>query len=199
MSAYEQEIAPVTQLQELKTNAETYEAFYRLYEESELLRKGFSVILNRVLHIDETKDRSNHLIVAQANVPMLPIRRQYGRGHAPMHYVPYSPGDMIVATTNGESITEYQTLNLHGTYRAHLNGVDQQYDPVYETVDMTLFSDITQELTLAQFNMGTGSGIVRLGGLSCGWILDDAVSAKIRQEILSPAAIEQSSGEVIAS
>jgi hypothetical protein len=200
MSLLEHEpIAPVTQLQELRTSTETYETFHQLYNPSELKRKGFSTLLNRVLHIDETEDRSTHFIVAQANVPQPPIRRQYDHQRAPLHYVPYNAQDIVIASTDGVSIAEYDVINAYGLYRAHLNSTDHQYDARYEKMYLTFSSDRMKQLIKAEFNVATGDGTIELGAQPCAWILSDHESAKIRDIILTPALTNTLGHTAIAS
>jgi hypothetical protein len=186
MSLHENEtVTPVTHLQELRTATETYETFYQLYGLSELQRKGFSTILSRVLHIDETEDRSIHFVVAQANTLQPPIRRRYNNLRVPMHYIPYNAPDMLVASTNGTSITEYEVVNAEGRYRAHLNSTDQAYNPIHETMELAFTTNAIRRIIKAEFNMATGNGVVGLGEQPCGWILSDGESKSIRDIILT--------------
>ena len=199
MSSPEKEPAvSVTQLHELRSEIETYEAFYRLYGESEVERRGFSTILSRVLHIDETEDRSIHFVIAHANVAISPIRRQYDSRGTPIHYVPYNAHDIKVVSTDGTSITEYSVLNAYGTYRAHLNSTDHQYNPIHEKVELTLMS-AAEGLITAKFNMATGDGTVDRGGQPCGWILSDTESTRIREIILTPALADTLGHTAMAS
>jgi hypothetical protein len=188
MSSFEQEtIASVTQLHELRTAAETYESFYQLYGLTELQRKGFSTILSRVLHIDETEDRSIHFVVAQAEVLQLPIRRRYNNLRVPMHYIPYNSSDILIASTNGNSITEYEVVDAEGTYREYLNCTDKQYNPVHETMKLAFTTNAINRLIRAEFNVASGNGTVELGEQPCGWILSETESSRIRDIILTPA------------
>lgn len=200
MSLHEhQAIVPVTQLQELRTDAETYETFYQLYGAMELQRNGFSTILNRVLHVDETEDRSVHFVVAHANILQPPIRRQYDARGAPMHRISYNAEDIVVASTNGTSITEYDVVNAYGTYRAHLSPTDQQYNPVHERMELALASYAFKSLVRATFNMATGDGIVELGQQPCGWILSSEESTRIKESVLARKVAGELGHTAIAS
>ena len=170
------DIGEVHQLESLKSVLETYETFYRLYGPPALQKRGFTPLLNRVIHIDETEDRSHHFVVAHADKPMPPIRRKYGYLKSPEHYIPYNSQDMLVASTDGESITEYDIMNAFGTYRAYLNETTHQYDPANERVELALLSDVSKHVITAEFNMASGNGMVHLDGQYRGWILSDTVN-----------------------
>jgi hypothetical protein len=192
MSAYEQEpIASVTQLQKLRTAAETYESFYQLNGLTELQRKGFSTVLNRVLHIDETEDRSTHFVIAKADDAPRRIREHYNRLGVPAHHIQYNAKDIIVASTDGNLITKYDVVSAHGTYRANLGHGNDNYDPYHETLELSLVADSAKlsikNLIRAEFNVATGNGTVEFGGQPRGWILSDRESVRIRDIILTPA------------
>lgn len=189
----------VHRLETRKSAEETYETFYRLYDQSALLKRGFSIILQRVIHIDETEDRSSHFVVAHAHTPMLPIRRQFDRNHNPAHYIPYNSGDLIVASTNGQAITEYDVLNAHGTYRAYLNNTTHGYNPIHEKVEMTLQSDLAENIVTTEFNMATGDGVIHLDGQYQGWILSKRESARIKEDMLYPELIDEYNETVVNS
>jgi hypothetical protein len=189
----------VHQIESRKSALDTYETFYRLYDNAALQKRGFRAILNRVLHIDETEDRSHHFVVAHAEVPLLPIRRKYDHKGVPVHHVPYNPGNIMVASTDGESITEYSVLNAHGTYRAHLNGTTHGYDPIHEKLELSLQADVSKKLITAGFNMATGDGTVHIEGQYCGWILSEPESARIREFLIPRPVISELGHAAIVS
>lgn len=181
----------VHHLESRKTEVETYETFYRLYDRAALEKRGFTALLSRVIHIDETEDRSHHFVIAHANKPMPPIRRRFGHLRTPDHYVPYNPHDILVASTNGESIVEYDVMNAFGSYRAYLNNTSHPYDPANERVELSLLSDLNRQVITAEFNMATGNGMVHLDGEYCGWILSEQESTAIRERILQPEPVRE--------
>lgn len=189
----------IHQLESRKSPFETYETFYRLYDQPALEKRGFSTILRRVLHIDETEDRSHHFVVAHANTPMPPIRRRFGYLKSPNHYVPYNTRDILVASTNGESIIEYDIMNALGSYRAYINDTSHPYNPENERVELALLSGQSRKVISAEFNMATGNGMVHLDGQYCGWILSEVESTKIRELIVPPTVISQIGHTAIVS
>lgn len=193
----------VHQLESRKSALETYETFYQLYGEDALQNYGFSTILNRVLHMDETEDRSTHFVIAKADVPKRQIREHYDRLGVPAHFIPYKPNDIIVASTDGNLITEYDVVSAYGMYRAHLNDTDSKYDPHYETMELSLLPSMAvrsiNHVIRAEFNLGTGYGTVAMGERPCGWVLSDQESTRIRNIILTPALTQSVGHTAMAS
>lgn len=193
----------VHHLESRKSALETYETFYQLYGQSELRQYGFSTILNRVLHEDETEDRSTHFVIARADAPRRQIREHYDRHGVPVHYITYKPQDIIVASTDGDLITEYDVVSAYGVYRAHLNHTDSKYDPHNETMDLSLLPNFAarsiHHVIKAEFNVATGHGTVAMGERQCGWVLSDQESKRIRDIILTPSLTQNVGHAAIAS
>jgi hypothetical protein len=192
-------LASVSQLQELRTEPETYETFYQLYSADELSKHGFYRLMSRVLHTDEAGDRSTHFVVAHAKVALPPIRRNYDDRGVPAHYIPYVAEDMVVASTDGKSIVEYDVTDAFGVYRGFLNNTDQAHNPANEKMFVKFRSANDNILSNAEFNMATGDGIVNLAGRSSGWILSEGESNNIRERLLSAPTIGNLGRTAIAS
>lgn len=190
-------------LESKKSSVETYKTFYQLYNPSELKNRGYSTILNRVLHIDETNDRSTHFVIAKADAAHPRIREHYNRHGVPAHTIPYSSRDLLVASTDGTLITEFDVISAHGMYGAMINETDKRYDPYFETMELSLIPSLSKfsinNLIRAEFNVGTGCGTVAMGERPCAWVLSDAESTRIRNEILEPECARDIGHTAIAS
>lgn len=178
--------AAITQLETKKSPAETYQTFYQLYGEESLDRKGrhgWHIVLNRVLHFDQDDRRDVHVLVARnnssGNPPML---RRFNRLGLPAHLIPYPPDDFMVASTDGQDINAYETRQVMGVYRNHINGIDKPYDARYEKLQLTLTSQ--QGYSTGEFQYVSGNGVFDLQGHPTGWILSEAESSNLRTSVL---------------
>lgn len=175
-------LANVSHLHEWKSNTATYRDFYEIYGTA---REGAAILLNRVLHVDESDDHSVHLIVEQGHNSggyMVPIvSSEYN--HAPVYRVGYSPTEVRIATTDGETISTYHTRCVQGIY---WGGINKAYDPADEQLQVDFVSLRTKETGLLAFNLATGRGSFALGERALGWILDAQESEELRQLALNP-------------
>lgn len=159
----QESLASVSHLQERKTRAETYQSFHELYGAEELAKRGATILLNRVLYIDEMYDRSIHVVVAQRDIPgarilpMLPQRRGI--------LVRYSHAEMLVATTNGETIDDYTVSSVHGV-RASMNS--RAY---YEQLHLKFTPTRGGCEGSAEFMLGSGDGSFKFGANVVGRVL----------------------------
>ena len=188
----------VSHLQARKTNTETYQTFYQLYGENHLREMGGLTVLNRVLHFDIDDRRDVHIVVARAiNSINLPARQQYDRLGIPAHRLPYRASDFLVAATDGTIITEYEVQKVEGTYRAKLDGVYHPYDPRYEQVHLDLVSEAGKSKVL--FRAHSGDGVFNSQNYPLGWILSEAESLRLREEVLSKEIIPHLGHTAVAS
>lgn len=185
MSAVESYMS-VTPLEAKKSSVETYQTFYDLYGEAAFQRRGpngWHMVLGRVLHFDHDDNRDIHVVVARDNQSInLPMRRRYSSLGLPMHEVPYRASDFMVASTDGQDIAVYGVRSVMGTYRNHINGVDKQYNPLYEKLQLRLESE--QGAGRAEFQYVSGDGVFELYGKPTGWILSELESSRIQSSIL---------------
>jgi hypothetical protein len=168
----------VSHLHARKPDHETYQDFYALYGAA---REGAAILLNRVLYIDETKDHSTHLIVTQQRdsggfmTPVIGAKR-------PNYRVHYDPREILVATTDGETILTYHALSVQGLYRGHIN---KTYKPVHEHLQVNFMTRPDGEQGRLDFNLSSGRGSFSLGERALGWILSREESAQLRSEALT--------------
>lgn len=191
-------LAAVTQLETKKSRAETYQTFYDLFGEQALARLRGHIVLSRVLHFDQDDRRDVHVIIGRHDQSMnLPIRRHYTELGLPAHRVPYRAEDFMAAATDGCKITSFEVQSVAGIYKNHLNGVDKQYNPEYETLCLRLVS--AEGVSSGTFQYGSGNGVFDIQGHPTGWILSEPESLRIRQSVLSPGAIPDIGHVAVAS
>lgn len=169
-------LATVSFLQTRKPDAQTYRDFHELYG---VARNGAAILLNRVLHIDETNDRSMHLIVTQQKMSgglMVPIPECLSN-ETPRYKVGYNPMGTLIATTDGETITKHHTRSVHGIYQRSIN---RRYHPIFERLYVDFVSPQGNESGRAEFNLGTGGGNFSIGSRVLGWILGSQESDYLR-------------------
>lgn len=164
-----------------RANTEIYRSFHEQF-----VGKGASILLNRVVHIDKTGDRSVHLMVVQQENPavrMMPAQPWLAGNIEPHYRTYYSPDETFVATTDGEIITQYHTLSVYGLYRG---SICKKYDPMYEQMHIDFALKDGGLESGIDFNIATGDGHLSLNGRVLGWILGAEESYQIRQIALTP-------------
>jgi hypothetical protein len=180
--------AEVHGLEARRTTAEVYAAFYNLYAEAYQDGDGVSSSLlmsPRIIHVDETGDRSQHIVVRQKDSDGLvrPMSRVFYSKTYQLN-VPYWPEHFIVATTDGETINQWTVETAHGIYEGRIVQPLHPYDPENETIRLELVKDgVRNKLT---FNAATGLGRFGMGNQNAGWILSDVESAHERHRIVPP-------------
>lgn len=181
--------AEIHGLESRRTTPEVYAAFYNLYA-GPAYQDGdgveSSILLGpRVVHIDETQDRSQHLVVRIKEGTRYFQSRRERNGDEVRHYLPYEASGFIVATTDGTGIERWRVQDVHGVHEGLIDGICNQYQPEKETIHMSVVSESGNKQKLT-FNMATGLGNVNFGQGSLGWILSDLESAHERQRIVPP-------------
>lgn len=171
--------AEVHGIESRRTSQEVYAAFYNLYaHDSHQDADGVSSTLflsPRILHFDETDDRSQHIVVRHKDSSKL-IRPSHRVFHSKTYqlYLPYDDEDFIVATTDGETIEQWNVQYATGIYEGRIHTVMYPYQPENETVHLNLMRD--GEKRKLTFNLATGLGRLDIGNKQVGWILGDEES-----------------------
>lgn len=190
--------AAVTQLETKKSPAETYQTFYELFGDRALMKKGWHMVLNRVLHFDQDDRRDVHVVLGRhsqsINPPMFHRRSSLG---LPMHLIPYKADDFMAAVTDGQTISPLDVISVTGTYRNHINGIGEQYDPAYEKMQLKLRSG--QGIGRAEFQCSTGNGVFDLHEYPTGWILSQQESERQKESILLPLVAQNIGHTAVAS
>ena len=168
----------VHQLESRMSAVETYQAFYNLYGQAELLdtngRLSSEILLaDRALYCDESNDASTHLIVRQYNDAVVhPGRRRFLDGQ-PEHFFPYDSDSFVVVTTDGDTIDRWVVRSAYGIHPGRLDTVLNPYYANRETLYFQLSSPDGQTQRSLQFNRETGSGTMTLPSGNMGWILSE--------------------------
>lgn len=167
---------------------EIYADFYAQFDPTVVAAQGREIVLSRVIHTDETDDRSRHIMITRDQHDINPaMMRRFNDLGAPEHVVPYHADAFELIVTNGVRIVHYNLLSVRGIYRAHINGVEKQYDAANETIFMRCDSEAGQTATL-NFNCKTGDGVLRPHNEPAGWILSEQESHAVQATVLEAAA-----------
>lgn len=176
------EILPhITDLQGRKTQTETYQTFHELYSGRQLANRGFSLILNRVLQIDDF-DNSLHAVVAKHDIQgerILPTLRMR-RGNL----VRYNHAEVKVALTNGKTIAEYDACGVYGIYKAMGGKIHPRRKLGEEQLSLNILSQEGSLLGRAEFERGSGNGNFYFADHTTGKILGAEESDHLRQVAL---------------
>jgi len=181
-------VADIYQLEAYRSPEEVYAAFYRDFDSKGLTEQGYPVartLLNgRVLHVDETNDRSTHILLhVLKGARTLPVIRQFA-GEIPRHILPYSPEDFAAITTDGASITKWQATYAQGTYNYWLDTIHNPYNADRETLEID-FTGSNGKRARLQCNIGKGNGIFMIEDGPTAWILAEDESELERTKLFS--------------
>lgn len=181
-------LAPIAHVGNQSPDPEVYAEFYAQLSPEALASRELETVLSRVLHTDETDDRSRHIMLLRQRFDRSPpiIRRLNDIG-APEHLVPYREDAFELFMTDGLRISTYDILSVHGLYRACLNGIDRQYDARNETIFVRCRQEGQHTSTLS-FNCKTGDGVMNPYTEPTGWILSEQESLSVKNTVLAAAA-----------
>lgn len=141
------------------------------------------VIEGRVIHFDDRENsRDTHIIVRQKR--NLSHAISSADDEDPFTRVYFPEGSFIVATTNGQSIDEWDVLEADGVVPGHFDGVESIYDPTKVLLCFELQRGENERATLV-YNTDKGDGTLQIGG-ELGWILDPHTSKEERILALNP-------------
>lgn len=187
------EIASISELQEYKSPVETFRAFDDLYSSTELGRYGYSVLLDRIVHIDGPTVSSIKMVIAQErNSRLLPAIRGHAANGQLTVILPYQETDFVLAMTDGTTITEHEVLSAHSTYHGPVGGVDIKNDPKHEkTFHMAFRHSESTSMSTIDFEIESGEGTVNIANGPFGWILKASESSQRAEQLRASADITE--------
>lgn len=187
-------VADIHHLEAYRSPEEIYDAFYNQYSpetftDTDGRRVAYSLLNGRVLHMDETNDRTTHLMVhvKESDQPPRPYLARMIDGQ-PHCIFPYANEDFAVITTDGISTVRWRAVHARGLYKGRIDTIRNVYNPDRELVELTLRSEDGQKAAQGMFSKGTGNGMFAEYKQSRGWILSEQESALERSKILLPPA-----------
>lgn len=180
----------IHQIEQYRTPSEVYAAFYELYggevlkDVSTGMTSTGMLLDGRVLHIDETADRSTHIIVRRADIRTPAVTHLPYRGQ-PNHCLYYKAKDFMVVTTDGSGIEIWDVKDASGTYEGRIDTILNPYKPERETMTLSLINNSGTEKRKLEFNKATGEGTMNSYGGYGGWILKAEDSRQERNKQLA--------------
>ena len=166
-----------TNVSQVQLQAQNYDDFSERFVHND---PEFVPLFHRVLHCDETADRSAELIVKERAAAWYsqPFRKPvatddfFTRG--------YIADDFTGFLYDGQNTELLVVTSAHGRYYGPLNGVDKQYKPENEVIHLQATCAVSGVRRYIRFCRADGHGTVSLGGERLGWILTEETSQQER-------------------